>query len=90
MVEDYAVCRRPWGFDPGEIAAPVILSHGRRDRLVPFAHALWLASAIRDCSIHSVPGAGHFFLSRHLREIVGPLAGRAGSQERPTPLRLAA
>jgi pimeloyl-ACP methyl ester carboxylesterase len=90
MIEDYEVCRRPWGFDPCEIAAPVIVSHGQRDRLVPFAHARRLARAIPDCTISSMPGAGHFFLSRHLREVVEPLGKGASACDEPMPLGPAA
>jgi len=90
MIDDYEVCRRPWGLDPGEIATSVILSHGTRDRLVPFAHALRLADAIPDCQICTLPGAGHFFLSRHLRDVIAPLAVRAGPAQTPTRLRVAA
>jgi alpha-beta hydrolase superfamily lysophospholipase len=29
----------PWGFDVADIAAPVLLVQGGRDRVVPHAHA---------------------------------------------------
>jgi pimeloyl-ACP methyl ester carboxylesterase len=89
MMEDYEVCRRPWGFDPAEVPGPVRLWHGRSDRLVPVAHALRLASALPACATHLEPGRGHFFLSRCLEDIIGPLAepdapaatGRAALQQ---------
>jgi pimeloyl-ACP methyl ester carboxylesterase len=90
MIEDYAVCRRPWGFDPSEIAAPVTLWHGRRDRLVPLAHALRLAELMPDCAIRPVSGGGHFFLSRHLSEIVPSLVAARGDIDRVNGYRLAA
>jgi pimeloyl-ACP methyl ester carboxylesterase len=46
MIDDYLVCRRPWGFDPADLRLPVTLWHGRGDRLVPLAHTLALAAAI--------------------------------------------
>jgi pimeloyl-ACP methyl ester carboxylesterase len=74
MIEDYEVCRRPWGFDPAEIPGPVSIWHGSRDILVPPKHALRLAAAMPACSTHIEPGGGHFFFSRRLAEIIGPLA----------------
>jgi pimeloyl-ACP methyl ester carboxylesterase len=90
MIEDYEVCRRPWGFDPGEIAAPVSLSHGQRDRLVPLDHALRLGAVIPDCTIRPVPGGGHFFLSQHLPEIVGPLVTARSGEDQVERFPLAA
>jgi pimeloyl-ACP methyl ester carboxylesterase len=74
MIEDYEVCRRPWGFDPGEVPGPVNLWHGRRDVLVPVAHALRLAEAIPSCATFLEPRGGHFFFSRRLAEIIAPLS----------------
>ena len=74
MIEDYLVCRRHWGFDPRELRPPVMLWHGRGDRLVPLAHSLSLAAAIPHCMTRVDPRGGHFFYSRRLEEIVGPLA----------------
>jgi pimeloyl-ACP methyl ester carboxylesterase len=73
MIEDYLVCRSDWGFDPGELEIPVTLWHGRRDRLVPLAHASALAGAIPACTAVVDPAGGHFFYSRRLAEIVGSL-----------------
>jgi pimeloyl-ACP methyl ester carboxylesterase len=77
MIEDYDVCRRPWGFDPGEVAGQVGIWHGRRDRLVPVAHALRLASELPAATVCLEDGAGHFFLARCLEDIVGWLVDPA-------------
>ena len=74
MVEDFDVCRKPWGFDPSEVAMPVSLWHGARDRIVPLAHALRLAAALPACDANIEPGAGHFFYAQRLDAIVSPLA----------------
>jgi pimeloyl-ACP methyl ester carboxylesterase len=73
MLEDYRVCRRPWGFDPGQITMPVTLWHGGRDPLVPATHALRLAGALPACATRLEPKAGHFFFGRQVAEIVGAL-----------------
>jgi hypothetical protein len=31
MIEDYLVCRRPWGFALSDVRVPVTLWHGRAD-----------------------------------------------------------
>ncbi len=70
MVEDYEVCRRPWGFDPAEVTVPVVLWHGVRDRLVPARHALELAASLPACATHLEPRAGHFFFGRRVGDII--------------------
>jgi pimeloyl-ACP methyl ester carboxylesterase len=77
MMEDYEVWRRPWGFAPGDVQVPVVLWHGRRDRLVPVAHALRLAAALPACAVHLESRAGHFLFSGRVAEIIGSLL-RAG------------
>ncbi len=87
MVEDYAVCRREWGFDPAEVRIPVMLWHGAGDRLVPAEHAQRLAAAVPDCATFLTPKAGHFFYSKRLSEILSPLLPTPANEP---PLRLAA
>jgi pimeloyl-ACP methyl ester carboxylesterase len=71
MVEDYEACRRPWGFEPRDVRVPVVLWHGRRDRLVPVRHALDLAAALPACATRLEPRAGHFFFGKRVTEIIG-------------------
>jgi pimeloyl-ACP methyl ester carboxylesterase len=73
MIDDYLVCRRPWGFDPGTVRAPVTVWHGGADRLVPVAHALGLASAIPGATTCIEPYGGHFFYSDRLAQILASL-----------------
>jgi pimeloyl-ACP methyl ester carboxylesterase len=70
VVDDLEACRRPWGFEPAEVAVPVILWHGLRDRLVPVRHALRLAEALPACVTHLEPRAGHFFFAARVSEII--------------------
>jgi pimeloyl-ACP methyl ester carboxylesterase len=73
MIADYEVCCRPWGFEPAEIPGRVDLWHARRDRLVPLAHALRLASALPACKPALEPSGGHFFFRSRTLEILGSL-----------------
>jgi pimeloyl-ACP methyl ester carboxylesterase len=88
MVEDYVICSRPWGFDAGQVRAPVHLWHGLHDHLVPFAHARRLADALPDCRLTVADGDGHFFFRARLPEILVPLAEALGPT--PSPRELAA
>jgi pimeloyl-ACP methyl ester carboxylesterase len=72
MIEDYLVCRRPWGFAPGDVRVPVTLWHGRADWLVPLSHTLALRAAI-PVSTTRVARGGHFFYSGSLAEIIQSL-----------------
>jgi len=73
MIDDYLVCRRPWGFDPADMRVPVTLWHGGSDWLVPLAHARALAAVIPQCTARVAPGGGHFFYSGRLAEIISSL-----------------
>jgi pimeloyl-ACP methyl ester carboxylesterase len=73
MIDDYLVCRSPWGFELANIGMPVTLWHGRGDRLVPLSHTLALAAAIPGCEARVDPTGGHFFYSRRVADILGPL-----------------
>jgi pimeloyl-ACP methyl ester carboxylesterase len=85
MIDDYLVCRRAWGFDPGAVHVPVTLWHGGADRLVPLGHALALASAIPACTTCIEPRGGHFFYSRRLPQILGSLLPAVGPVRETEP-----
>jgi pimeloyl-ACP methyl ester carboxylesterase len=45
-IDDSLALRKPWGFDPRRIKAPVLIWHGLDDVFSPPAHARWLADHI--------------------------------------------
>jgi pimeloyl-ACP methyl ester carboxylesterase len=59
QIDDDLAYVRPWGFDPARITAPVLLLHGGADRIVPAAHARWLAAHCRTAQLRVSPPDGH-------------------------------
>jgi pimeloyl-ACP methyl ester carboxylesterase len=69
---------RPWGFDLRAITVPVAIWQGRLDRMVPFAHAEWLADHVAGAQAHFVEGEGHLSLLSKVGTILDDLRVRAG------------
>jgi pimeloyl-ACP methyl ester carboxylesterase len=69
---------RPWGFDLGAITVPVAIWQGRLDRMVPFAHAEWLAAHVAGAQAHFVEGEGHLSLLSKVGAILDDLLVLAG------------
>ncbi|MBF8190167.1 alpha/beta hydrolase [Nonomuraea sp. K274] len=49
----------PWGCDPAQVTAPVLLVHGDEDRVVPCAHGEWLARTCPTAELRLSKGDGH-------------------------------
>jgi len=62
-VDDELAYVKPWGFDPRDIAVPVQLWHGRQDRMVPYAHGVWLAHRLPRVDARMSPDDGHLTLT---------------------------
>jgi pimeloyl-ACP methyl ester carboxylesterase len=58
-VDDDLAFFKPWGFDVGEVAVPVLIKYGLTDVLVPPAHGEWLAANVPGCIVHTDDAAGH-------------------------------
>lgn len=58
-IDDDLAYVAPWGFDPADIVAPVLLMHGGRDRIAPAAHSAWLATRCKRAELRRYPDDGH-------------------------------
>jgi pimeloyl-ACP methyl ester carboxylesterase len=59
LVDDDVAFVRPWGFGLGDVAAPVLLVQGARDRVVPPGHARWMDLHLPMATLRVLPGEGH-------------------------------
>ena len=59
MIDDDLAAVAPWGFTPEEVHVPALLLHGDADRVVPPAHATWLAEHLPDVELRLGRGDGH-------------------------------
>lgn len=58
-VDDDLAYTAPWGFDPADIAVPVLVVHGERDSMIPAAHGRWLAERCPRSELWIRPDEGH-------------------------------
>lgn len=59
MADDFAAMARPWGFDPRQAAAPVVVSYGEHDVNVPAGHGRWIAAHVPNVEVRVSADAGH-------------------------------
>ncbi|WBB63061.1 alpha/beta fold hydrolase [Streptomyces sp. WMMC500] len=59
LIDDDLANVGPWGFDPAAVAVPTLLLHGGRDRIIPYAHAEWLARRCPAAELWAQPDDGH-------------------------------
>lgn len=59
LIDDDVAFAAPWGFDLAAVIAPVLVVQGGRDRVVPPAHADWLARHVRRSELWYRPDDGH-------------------------------
>lgn len=76
FIDDDLAGTRPWGFDPADIAVPVLLVAGEADRTVPASHSRWLASRIAGAEAWVRPGHGHISILAEAPAALGWLAER--------------
>lgn len=74
VMADAEIYAEPWGFLLEEVAVPVQLWHGRKDRTFSFRLAEEIARRLPKCDLHLVEGAGHYSLPiRHIHQILADL-----------------
>ena len=73
----------PWGFDVGDIAAPVLLLQGGRDRIAPPAHGAWLAARIPGAVLRDYPDDGHLSVITHGADALEWLAAQVDRHRHP-------
>lgn len=59
QVDDDIAYVSPWGFDPADIAVPVLIIHGDQDRMVPAGHAERLMTMLPNATRWPRPDDGH-------------------------------
>jgi pimeloyl-ACP methyl ester carboxylesterase len=59
LIDDDLAYVAPWGVDPAQVIAPVLLLHGRQDRVVPSSHSSWLARRCPEAELRLRPDDGH-------------------------------
>lgn len=66
-----------WGFDLADIGVPVAIWQGDQDRIIPVAHAEWLANNIPGAELELLPGEGHVsLLARRFGDMLDGLVAR--------------
>ena len=78
-IDDDMAFVSPWGFDPGQITAPVLFVHGALDRVVPPAHSTWLAGRCPAAELRLFSDHGHLSI---LREAPGCLEWLTATADR--------
>ncbi|WP_447001845.1 alpha/beta fold hydrolase [Saccharothrix isguenensis] len=58
-IDDDLAYVNPWGCDPADVSAPVLLLHGGRDRVVPSSHSEWLARRCPTAELRVFAEEGH-------------------------------
>lgn len=57
-----AYTMRPWGFEPANVAAKVLLLYGSADPIAGTAHGRWWQRALPAARLETVPRAGHLLV----------------------------
>jgi pimeloyl-ACP methyl ester carboxylesterase len=81
-------CLQPWGFEPGDVEAKVLLLYGSRDPIAGPKHGRWWKERLPNSRLEVVPGAGHLLIVPMWRRVLSHLApGRGHRGRNATSLR---
>lgn len=64
---------RPWGFDLAAIEVPVSVWQGGQDKMVPYAHGVWLTEHIPGARAHLYQNEGHISLVMQMDRLLDDL-----------------
>jgi pimeloyl-ACP methyl ester carboxylesterase len=78
LIDDDLAYVAPWGFDPADVVAPVLLLHGGRDGIAPSSHSEWLARRCPSAELRVWPDDGHISVLTHATAALEWLRERAG------------
>lgn len=76
LIDDDLAYVHAWGVNLDAIRAPVLVVHGGADRVVPVAHAVWLAERIGGAETMLEPAAGHLSVLRLVDRVMEWLSER--------------
>jgi len=76
LIDDDLAYVAPWGFQPSDVKAPVLLLHGGADRIAPVGHGEWLARQCPTAEVRVFPEDGHISVLRHGEAALDWLADR--------------
>jgi pimeloyl-ACP methyl ester carboxylesterase len=62
-IDDDLAFVRPWGFALDSLGAPVLVSQGEQDKMVPPDHGRWLGAHVRGAEARIFPEEGHLTLT---------------------------
>jgi pimeloyl-ACP methyl ester carboxylesterase len=82
LIDDDLAYVTPWGFEPAQVTAPVLLLHGGRDRVIPSSHSEWLARNCRSAEFQLYPEDGHISVLNAATEAMAWLGEHAGASDR--------
>jgi pimeloyl-ACP methyl ester carboxylesterase len=71
LIDDDLSYVTPWGTQPGDVTAPVLLLHGEQDGIVPAAHSRWLAEHCPTAELRLFPADGHISVLTHAADALG-------------------
>lgn len=76
--DDDLALSRPWGFDLASVKTPVAVWQGAHDRMVPYAHGIWVADEVPGARRHLYDDEGHLSLVMQIDRILDDLLDQAG------------
>ncbi|MFG1709962.1 alpha/beta fold hydrolase [Nonomuraea sp. M3C6] len=78
LIDDDLAYVTPWGCDPAQVSAPILLMHGDEDRVVPCSHGEWLARTCRSAELRLFKGDGHISVLHSATAALDWLRSNAG------------